>query len=103
MPSMFGGDQCGKEYAPHMWIGDNFIGGTSKNIETEDSDIGYHAGVTAGEVLIVELVNMKTRPWTKTLVPNNEIPQKIRDQFSKNSFQERKDLEENLEKMFNRK
>ncbi len=30
MPSMFGDSNTDKDYAPHMWIGDHFVGSTVK-------------------------------------------------------------------------
>jgi hypothetical protein len=52
MPSIDGGDQCSKEYAPHMWIGDNFI--HNSGLKLKVGEWWYRAGRLHDESLVAE-------------------------------------------------
>jgi len=45
MPSMFGGSNTDKDYAPHMWIGDHFVG---SKVEFKHDGKAYLTGVANG-------------------------------------------------------
>ena len=49
---MFGGDQCGKDYAPHMWLGDHFIHNSGKTIRI--GEWWYRAGRLNDETIVAE-------------------------------------------------
>lgn len=94
MPSMFGGDQCSKDYAPHMWIGDHFVGGTRKYKKV--GGVKYHFGMTEKGQLVVE---KEVEEYEWEIIPEQEIPKEIR--MSVQTFAERKEEEKRLEKLFN--
>ena len=102
MPSQFGGDQCSKDYAPHMWVGDHFVGGTSKYIEIGGWE--YHAGHTADETLVVERCRITGRLTTIQkwrMVSDKQIPDEVRNAFSPTANANRVQEVERLEKLFN--
>ena len=102
MPSMFGGDQCSKDYAPHMWIGDSFIADTGEEIRV--GTWCYYAGRTENEILVAERWLFKSDefwPRKTELVPDNEIPQEVREAINKSAFAEKQneiaDIEADLD------
>lgn len=44
MPSMFGGSNTDKDYAPHMWIGDHYVG---SKVEFKHDGKTFSTGITA--------------------------------------------------------
>lgn len=79
---MFGGDSTGKDYAPHMWVGEHFIHNTGKTVTV--GCYYYYAGKMSNEQLVAERwTNAQTTP---TPVPMGEIPEKVRAAFSPTAF-----------------
>jgi len=52
MPSIDGGDQTSKEYATHMWIGDDFI--HNSGVILQIGEWWYRAGRLVDESLVAE-------------------------------------------------
>lgn len=79
MPSMFGGDQCGKDYAPHMWLGDHFIHNSEKIIQ--EGEWWYRAGRLYDETLVAERWKGGRFPFEgqtdREIVPADQIPTKL--------------------------
>jgi hypothetical protein len=103
MPNAFGGDQCGKDYAPHMWIGKEFVGGTGqyRTIGKEH----YHFGMTKEGKLVVEREVKRKRAkcydlekWV--LVSEKKIPKEVKELVQ--TFSEREAEEEELQELFDK-
>lgn len=52
MPSMFGGDNTARDYAPHMWLGNHFIHNSEKSIKI--GEWWYRAGRLSDETIVAE-------------------------------------------------
>ena len=52
MPSMTGGDQRDKDYAPHMWLGNHYIHNTEQVIQV--GDWWYRGGRLLDETIVAE-------------------------------------------------
>ncbi len=82
MPGSHGGDQLSKEYAPHLYIGDNFVGSNTKEIK-----IGkwiYKAGRTGtgeNQQVVAERwpfgIHPSEIPEKTQSVPYGKIPKKV--------------------------
>lgn len=74
MPNIFGGDQCSKDYAPHMWIGVYFV--RNSRMVTLRRWV-YRVGVTSGGVVVAERYRVGDPPFEAVLVPNSRIPKRV--------------------------
>lgn len=101
MPNMFGGDQCSKDYAPHMWIGDHFIGGTGKTVKTKKWI--YYVGRTGDETIVAERHPRKDGEFSSRtkLVPNSRIPTMARKAVAEGALSAREAEVAGIEKLFN--
>ena len=72
MPSMFGGDQCGKDYAPHMWIGDHFVG---SKITCQYRGKNYEVGLAKAGPIAQRIIK---RGYGQILV-GSKVPQQLAD------------------------
>lgn len=73
MPNMFGGDQCSPEYAPHMWIGKNFVWQVERDVR-----IGkwyYHVGRTKSGRIVCERCRFLGEERQR--VSRQDIPQRV--------------------------
>lgn len=52
MPSMFGGSNTDRDYAPHMWLGDHFIHNSEKILEI--NGWWYRGGRLDDETIVAE-------------------------------------------------
>ncbi len=100
MPSITGGDQCDKDYAPHMWLGDRFIHNSEKVIQ-----IGkwwYRAGRLEDEAIVAERWKGGRFPFEgqtdRQMVPVNQIPAQLLDMMKSVSRAELKAFQEQVEK-----
>jgi len=99
MPSITGGDQCGKDYAPHMWIGDHFIHNSEKIIR-----IGgwwYRGGRLDDETIVAERWKggrfaFEGQTDLET-ISSAQIPSKLLDAMSKVSRAEQEAFQRRME------
>jgi hypothetical protein len=100
MPSEFGGSSTSKEYAPHMWIGDDFVGGDAKEFTV--GDWTYNVGEKSDGTIVAEkrLAADTSYPRNWELIPANEIPEEVRE-AQKGAFTRRQKEVASLKKIFN--
>jgi hypothetical protein len=91
MPGAHGGRNTDKDYAPHMWIGDHFVGNNTKEVR-----VGkwlYRVGATSDKKIVAERslysdkvldrLSAESKP-----VPDDRIPKKVREAITENAFAE---------------
>ncbi len=100
MPSMFGGDQCDKDYAPHMWLGDHFIHDSEKVIEV--GEWWYRAGKCDDESIVAERWKGGMFPYEgqtdHEFLTEDEIPEELYDLLKPVSRAEQAAFQAKMEK-----
>jgi hypothetical protein len=95
MPGMFGEDNTSKDYAPHMYVGDYFVG---KTYEFRHKKITYTCGQTKNGQIFIEDKNSEA-------VNVNKLSSKVlRDKAiktAKGGYQKRQKEIKNLMKLMN--
>jgi hypothetical protein len=76
MPSIIGGDQLGKDYSPHMYIGDIFIWNTGESFVVDG--VAYKAGYDDADTLICAEMNADN---VVRMLDESEIPAEISEKI----------------------
>lgn len=102
MPSMFGGDQCGKDYAPHMWLGDHFIHNSEKIVQV--GEWWYRAGRLDDETVVAERwkggrFSFEDRT-DHEVVPGDQIPTELQSAMKSVSRAEQEAFQRQMEQQF---
>lgn len=90
MPSITGGDNTDKDYAPHMWVGDHFVGNATKRLQI--GDYWYRFANNSEEVLVAERWPASQGEYgthSPEMVPEEEIPQEVRGAISPTAYADR--------------
>ena len=103
MPNQFGGDQCDKDYAPHMWLGNHFIGNSEKIVQI--NEWWYRAGRLDNETIVAErwkeyeLFRVK-RQINHEVLALDQIPTELLKEIESVSRSEQEDARKLIEKQF---
>ena len=95
MPSMFGGSNTDPDYAPHMWLGDNFIHNTEKIFRIDEWV--YRAGRLSDETLVV----VRWKDGNREAVPADQIPDEIHTAMKDVSRAEQTAFQQEMQKKCN--
>jgi hypothetical protein len=102
MPGVHGGSNTDKDYAPHMWVGDHFVGDTKK---VKVGEWFYKVGATRDKKVVAERWPANDEYCMRSeamLVPDGEIPKEVREAISEDAFAERQAEIASVAAMFNR-
>lgn len=101
---MFGGDSTAPDYAPHMWLGEQFIHNSGKVVQV--GDWWYRAGRLNDETIIAERWKGKRfgfQPGDRTdyeMVPSDQIPEEVRSAMESISRVAQKAFQQDMERRF---
>ena len=98
---MFGGDQCGKDYAPHMWLGDHFIHNSEKVIQV--GEWWYRAGRLIDETIVAERWRSGQSSFKGQIEPvsSDQIPKELLEVMKPVSRAEQEAFQRRIEQQCN--
>jgi hypothetical protein len=97
MPSIYGGDQSARDYAPHMWIlreGGNssndddytYVGNATVSYDDPKTKDSYHIGVTSLGELVGAVLLKRHRIYQG--IPAEQIPEAAKKKLAKEGIQQ---------------
>ena len=102
MPGICGEDQCGKDYAPHMWLNDYFIHNSEQIIRL--GEWWYRAGRLNDETIVAERWKGGRFPFegqtAREAISADQIPTELKEAMKSVSRAEQEAFQKRMEQQF---